>query len=1415
MNIKNLRFLFIFVLLLFPLFLKGQLHTYKNFNHLDGLNISGIISLEQDKNGYLWIGTAGNGLIRYDGEFFKEFDQVLDVPPLHVSDIVIDKNETFYLATLYSGIIKFKNGKYTEIVSSEKLKESITHIELFGDKILFFGNKSIYISDKKGEMLKSFKLLQNKTFKAYQFINTPNGILTFTDQGTFLVSDKKTISLDNYFKKIPKDFKATFGEFRNNRLNLFDVEKNLKFTVNYTRFGNFTENKCQKVNLNFQKKTIVSVTSCPDLNLFLFEDNSIKTFSGNKFSNVVYNSSINPGTEINNLFRDNQGTIWMASTQGLGRISIEAFTKINFDPVYSSNIIGFIDLVDKTKVLLSLYSNECYFGVLRKNQPFVKYNFSINSSVETPYGYFVGTNEGIKKMNESNSFDPIAFPDKINDKLMVLCYNNDLLYCSNISGGVYSYSLKTKEWKNISLNEPWFPQHFYTAQLSFSNEKIYFGSSGGLYEYTIKSNRFKPIRYFKNLGSFVGTSTKDKYGTLWFTYDNGIAGVSKSGEYYVIKDTKIFSSKLFYTMTSDLFGNLILGTNKGITLLKVSAQGQVLSVKQYDSKSGFSGYETNMRASLQLGNISYVGTIEGLYQINSELLEYNRVPQNLIVLKGRETKNGELIIDNNSFFFTFKTLLSLNQNALYSYRIKGYKDQWSDYSEVSEVEIENNLPSGTYTLEVQASYDGINHSKIVKKQFTITQPFWKSKWFLFSIIILIGIVNIFIFEANKRNAKTQLIDPTEISIEPQIALRMILSTVIISFICTISLFLVDAKSTLIHLVNSIFVVLQFLLWVYGFVINRRNLSSQLVNRYLVISFYFALFHFYLLAFLSDLEIYSFASILVLNSALPYVFSKIRSALIFGVVELLLSGILLLSLEKNSVNINLFLLAVVISLGLSIILSSLRIRALEKLIFINNVLNNGNLYSIAFDNLGQIMYCSTNISQIFNTDSRFLVGKPISILNAYVVTQEMREFKLIEDFKDGKIFVIPFYNKHNEVRYLEWSCKKYGSSVNVLLGLDVTEKLQISTNYQSIVEYADDIIYNTDINGNILFVNDKGARTFGYRSDNLIGKNSTHLIHPDYRDAVIKFYNNQFESKIHNTYHEFPLRSKDGRVIWVGQNVTMTFEPGSRKRISGFVALARDITEKRMNEMVIEQQTKDIKSNIDSARSIQENLLPKTALFNQIFPENFVLYKPKEIVSGDFYFVFKTENKKFFILGDCSDTGVSGAFFSILGVNLIKLIIVERKITEPAQILSMLIEEFENVTPNLGNSTIKKMLKCIVFCKMNDQVALSTNGLLIGHISSDKVKIYRNTTSIAGIIQQKEISTNNNDVFYFSTDGYLNQVGGLKEKRFGIRRMEELMVRINNESLQLQRKHFENALRNWKDTQEQTDDVTLIGIRCTE
>ncbi len=1394
----------------------GQLHSYKNFNHLDGLNISGILSLKQDDAGFLWLGTAGSGLIRYDGEFFKEFPLPKGIPPLHVSDFVIDKNNNFYLTTLYSGLIHFDGEKYKVLNKNKDFQEIVNHIEIFKDKLLLFGNNQIIATDKKGKKIwvkKIAKSIQSSK-NAYQYLLTPSGVLMFSENETLLVTDKKIITLKGFFKSIPSNFNTSFAEFNANSLTIYDCKNGAKITVNYTRYGNFTVGKVQKSKLLFPENetpNLISAESSPTI--MLFGEYSFKTIKDGKLRNITFNSEFKIGSNVLSIFKDNQGIIWMGSGYGLGRISIEPFTKIGFDPIYSSSLIGFVDLIYGNLVVIGTYTKETFTGTIGKSNSFIRHEFSVNSKVTTPQGLFFGTNLGLKKILPDGSVLSIPQPFSVEDKLLALYYDGNFIYCSNQGEGFYTYQPCTNNWRKLIPKKGEFPKYVYTAQGDFTGKKIYFGTSSGIYIYSPITKELKNLNVFKNEGSYVGTSTLDKFGTIWFTNDNGLCGLTKINEYVKITSDAVFKSKLFYTLTSDPYGNLIVGTNKGISFIKVNVQGTVLSVKNYDIKSGFGGYETNMRASFQSGNMGYVGTIEGLFQINSELLEKTQIPINTIILRGRESKNGDLIVDKTGVFFTFKTLLSENKNVKYSYRIIGVSDKWSDFSETSEIELKDNLASGEYTLEMQASYDGINSSKITREKIIIEQPIWKSKWFIFLLILFIGIGNIIYFETSKKNLNSRLIDTSEITIESLIAVRLVFSGVFTNILLTVTLFYLE-NSFNIHVINIGFTLLLAFFASATLSDFKKQNNNQLINKYLTISSYISIIQFFLLAYFTGMRPYCLIAIVIINSTIPYTFSKFKTVLFFGVFQLLLCGLLLVTSDQTTNNIGFFAIGIILSIGVSIILSSIRIRALEKLIFINNVLNNGNLFTIAFDNFGTIVYCSNNISTIFNVNARALTGKSISALNAFVVTQEMREMKLKDEFKDGKIIIAPFYHKNNSICYIEWSCKKSGTAINVILGSDVTEKLRISTNYQSIVEYADDIIYNTDINGNILFVNEKGARSFGYKIENLLGKNFLHLIHPDYRDKVLKSYNDQFVNKIHNTYLEFPLRSKDGKIIWVGQNVTMTFEPGSRKRVSGFVALARDITEKRMNELVIEQQTKDIKLNIDSARSIQENLLPTSNYFSSVFKESFIFHKPKEIVSGDSYFVYRDTQSKYLILVDCSVYGVSGAFFSILVINIIKLIIEERKVTEPNEILTQLMSEFAKVTPNFNSINTKRILKCTVIRKTNNHISLSSSGLITAHVSAESVKLYRNTATHAtkATFKTVEFELKENDVIYLSTDGYQNQVGGVKLKKFGFKLMQELMIRIQNESLPLQRKHFENALRNWKDTNEQTDDITLIGMR---
>lgn len=421
-----------------------------------------------------------------------------------------------------------------------------------------------------------------------------------------------------------------------------------------------------------------------------------------------------------------------------------------------------------------------------------------------------------------------------------------------------------------------------------------------------------------------------------------------------------------------------------------------------------------------------------------------------------------------------------------------------------------------------------------------------------------------------------------------------------------------------------------------------------------------------------------------------------------------------------------------------------------------------------------------------------------------------------EFEDGKIILAPMYNHAGEIIWIEWACKSFTSQVRVVLGQDVTEKLLLSTNYQSLVENAHDLIFNTDIDGNFLYMNEMSSRIFGYKNENLVGKNSVAFVQPEYRDQVKEFFRNQIVNRIQNTYLEFPIKTKDGRTIWLGQNASIVFEPGSRKRVSGFTALARDITEKRANELLIEQQNKDITSSINSAKRIQYSLIPKSSEIGKHFDDYFVLFKPKDIVSGDFYWVHKQNNKLIIVLADCTGHGVPGAFMTILGINLLNQLIIERKIENPEEILNSLNFELQKLLHQDTNSMVGEGMDALVVVLQDDQVHFASSGVALIHIADTDFNLYRSTwDELPGKTKQyssQTISIDQNDKLYLISNGFQHQFGSIRNKKFSFKRILELLKTIHVENMPLQKKYFENAWSNWSEGHEQTDDITVIGLR---
>ncbi|MBK9191595.1 MAG: SpoIIE family protein phosphatase [Crocinitomicaceae bacterium] len=253
---------------------------------------------------------------------------------------------------------------------------------------------------------------------------------------------------------------------------------------------------------------------------------------------------------------------------------------------------------------------------------------------------------------------------------------------------------------------------------------------------------------------------------------------------------------------------------------------------------------------------------------------------------------------------------------------------------------------------------------------------------------------------------------------------------------------------------------------------------------------------------------------------------------------------------------------------------------------------------------------------------------------------------------------------------------------------------------------------------------------------------------------------------------------------------------------------------------IQEKTNDILDSIKYAKRIQNTILPGEDKLKHIFEhDHFVLYKPKDIVSGDFYWAAKFENKTIFSAIDCTGHGVPGAFVSIVGYNALNRTVNEFGLRQPAQILdkltNLVVDTFtqsESQTKDgmdIGLCSIDNTTLKLEFSGANNPCVVIRNGEAI-ELKPDKQPI--------GEFDERKPFTNHDfqlqsgDCVYVLSDGYADQFGGPKGKKLKFKALRDLLIEISILHPKEQLKKLDDAFNEWKGDYEQLDDVCLFGVK---
>ena len=400
----------------------------------------------------------------------------------------------------------------------------------------------------------------------------------------------------------------------------------------------------------------------------------------------------------------------------------------------------------------------------------------------------------------------------------------------------------------------------------------------------------------------------------------------------------------------------------------------------------------------------------------------------------------------------------------------------------------------------------------------------------------------------------------------------------------------------------------------------------------------------------------------------------------------------------------------------------------------------------------------------------------------------------------------------------------------------------------VAQYTNNAVMILDNKGRIEWWNKSFAKLFNYKfkmTKNIVIPKAVKIIRPDVFERLLSF-EADFKSITYTT-HELISDQKEER--WY--QTTITAVRDDTGKIYRFVVLDVDITDlkkaereiikhrdklenqtkklKEMNQELREsrkkllQQHKDMLASLEYAKRLQSALLSEE-IFNKLFPEGFIFYLPKEIVSGDFYLFDKRMNKVIFAVGDATGHGVPGAFMSILGITFLKEAIEKNEHSLlPNRILETLRASVIKALHNnivssdikdgmdIGVGVIDYNIKRLFFSGANISLNIIRDKDLLIEIRADRMPI--GIKDLASIPFNLEVfALKEGDRIYLYSDGFIDQFGGKENKRFKRRKFKNLLLNLQEYPMEKQNIILQEKLDAWMNSNEQVDDILVVGFK---
>ena len=794
-EMKRFLILFLFIASLFSTNNFSQVNNFKSYSIEDGMPVSTVLEMIQDSRGYLWLGTQGGGVSRFDGYNFVNFNSEKGLVNNTIRTILEDSKGNLWFGT-DDGISFYDGYLFRTINENDGLSGTLV-LKIYEDKQnnIWAGtdeglNKIGFVNNYDSVNIKTYSYIDglsyNLIFDIYEdryerlwlaFYGGGINILTF--------SDSAGLQVDKLFRGIiPSDIILSIEEDKEGNLWFGTFDEGV-FKIEGFTDSSLGEIKTFNINNGFPDNTIWDILSDNDGNIWFGTDKAgIVKYDQDQFRNYSIEQGF-PDKQVLCLFQDSEENIWTGTfSSGICRLMGEHFSHYTEEQGLTNNQIYDIDQDAKGNYWLASHGGGLIKLTFHNDKPFFK-SYTVDNGLPDNYinSIYITADEDIWLASKENGiarFDGKKFINYNEESHLANNYVNCILIDSR--GQVWSGTkggislLNDKGFFTINEENWELPHNEVQTIIEDKKGNIWVGTLAGLAEFkdnTMTTFDEEEGLYYKEIYALA----EDTHGNIWIGTNGG--GLFKyeisSQEEQPIKliaDNSILRSTNIVSLVFQNDSILIVGTNIGFDKLVLDNKGEIISAKNYYKSNGFIGMENNLNSILKdnKGNI-WFGTVKGITCYKPELEKINtKSPINHLTeldLLFKEVDWSEYVdslypwtllprslrLPHSENHVTFKwTGISLSnpENVRYKYMLDPVDKDWSPSRLLPEQTYSGISPGDYSFLVMSENENGIWNEEPLTFNFTIMPPFYQTWWFI-TLMVLVAIIAMIVFIKYREN----------------------------------------------------------------------------------------------------------------------------------------------------------------------------------------------------------------------------------------------------------------------------------------------------------------------------------------------------------------------------------------------------------------------------------------------------------------------------------------------------------------------------------------------------------------------------------------------------------------------------------------------------------------------------------------